>query len=147
MFTFSIAIDAPPQAVFDELSHVERHPTWANPKADMKMEQVGGAGPGADAHYRSSGIFVKSPVTADVKVTAYDPPTVFSIRSDQHQEGKKDQWYENTYHLVPQGNGTLLEKTTDGSTSWFIALIAGPAIKKDAMTSLTNLKGMLESGA
>ena len=42
MFHSSITIDAPPEAVFDELSHVERHPAWANPKADMTMEQVAG---------------------------------------------------------------------------------------------------------
>ena len=37
---FTIQIDAPPELIFDELSHVERHPSWANPKAQMTMEQT-----------------------------------------------------------------------------------------------------------
>jgi uncharacterized protein YndB with AHSA1/START domain len=31
MYWFTIDIAAPLEAVFDELSNVERHPTWANP--------------------------------------------------------------------------------------------------------------------
>ena len=145
MLRSSITIDAPPEAVFEELSHVERHPTWANPAADMTMEQVAGDGPGKDARYRSSGIFVKSPVTADVSVKTYRPSTSLVLRSDQHQEGKKDAWYEHTYTLSAQGAGTLLEKETVGSINPVVRLVAGPAIKKDAMTSLTNLKRLLES--
>jgi hypothetical protein len=29
---FTIQIDAPPELIFDELSHVEQHPSWANPE-------------------------------------------------------------------------------------------------------------------
>lgn len=145
MIRSSIQIDAPPEAVFEELSHVERHPIWANPAADMTMEQVAGDGPGKDARYRSSGIFVKSAITADVSVKAYRPSTLFALRSDQHQPGKKDAWYEHTYTLSPLGSGTLLEKATDGSINPVVRVLAGPAIKKDAMTSLTNLKKLLES--
>ncbi|MEP6758916.1 MAG: SRPBCC family protein [Actinomycetota bacterium] len=147
MFRFSIAIEAPPERVFEELSHVERHPLWANPKAKMHMEQVQGAGPGADAVYRSSGIFSKAAVTADVTVKDYEPSRVFSIHSAQHQEGKKDQWYDNSFRLTLQGNGTLLEKTTDGSIGPIIKVIARPAITKDAMTSLENLKRLVETSA
>jgi uncharacterized protein YndB with AHSA1/START domain len=145
MIRSSITIDAPPEAVFEELTHVERHPTWANPAAEMTMEQVAGDGPGTDARYRSSGIFVKSAVTADISVKAYRPSTVFALRSDQHHEGKKDAWYEHTYTLSPQGSGTLLQKETDSSINPVVRFVAGPAIKKDAMTSLTNLKHLIES--
>jgi uncharacterized protein YndB with AHSA1/START domain len=141
----SISIDAPLEVVFEELSHVERHPTWANAAAKMTMEQVAGDGPGKGARYRSSGIFVKSPVTAEVSVKTYQPSTVFALRSDQHQEGKKDAWYEHTYTLSAQGSGTLLEKATDGSINPVVRVLAGPGIKKDAMTSLTNLKNLIES--
>jgi uncharacterized protein YndB with AHSA1/START domain len=145
MIRSSITIGVPPEAVFDELSHVERHPTWANPKAEMTMEQVAGDGPGLDARYRSSGVFTKSHVTADVSVKAFQPSSVFGVRSIQHQDGKDDAWYEHIYRLSAQGSGTLLEKETDGSFGKVIRVIAGPAIKKDAMTSLTNLKRLLES--
>jgi uncharacterized protein YndB with AHSA1/START domain len=146
MFHSSITIDAPPEAVFNELAHVERHPAWANPKADMTMEQVAGDGPGLDAKYRSTGIFTKSRVSADLTITAYQPSTAFTIRLIQHQEGKKDAWYQHVYTLTPQGAGTLVEKETDGSINPVVRLLAGPAIKKDAMTSLTNLKHLVESG-
>lgn len=54
-------------------------------------------------------------------------------------------WYEHTYRLTRQGSGTLVEKETDGSINPVVRLVAGPAIKKDAMTSLSNLKRLLES--
>ncbi len=145
MFHSSITIDAAPEAVFDELAHVERHPGWANPKADMTMEQVAGDGPGLDAKYRSTGVFTKSRVSADLTVTAYRPSTAFTIRLIQHQDGKKDAWYEHVYTLTPQGAGTLVEKETDGSINPLVRVLARPAIKKDAMTSLTNLKHLVES--
>ena len=147
MPTFKIQIQAPPERVFEELSHVERHPSWANPKANMEMAQVAGDGPGADSRYHSSGIFVNKAVSADITVTAYDPPRRFAIRSDQHQDGKKDVWYQNDYSLTPQDGGTELAKTVTSNGPAALFVIAYPAIKKDAMTSLKNLKAKVESGS
>src|SRR2546423_7906434 len=138
--TFKIQIDAQPEKVFDELSHVERHPSWANPKANMGMEQVAGDGPGSASAYRSSGVFVGKSVTADITVTAYEPPRRFAIRSDQHQEGKKDVWYQNDYTLTPQSGGTMLAKNVTSNAPAAIFIIAYPAIKKDAMTAPKSLK-------
>ena len=95
----SIEIDAPPERVFRHLADVTTHPGWANPKAAMRMEQIAGDGPGTDSAYRSSGVFVGKAVTADISVTAYEPSRRFAIRSDQHQEGKRDVWYVNDYTL------------------------------------------------
>ncbi len=144
--TFKIQIAAPPERVFDELSHVERHPSWANPVAQMNMEQTAGDGPGPSSRYRSTGLFVKKPVSADISVTAYDPPRKIALHSDQHQEGKKDVWYENTYTFEPNQGGTLLTKHVTGSGSPLVLFIAYPAVRKDAMTSLRRLKSRLESG-
>ena len=144
--TFRIKIDAPPERVFDELSHVERHPSWANPAASMKMDQTVGIGPSADAKYRSSGVFVKKAVSADISVTTYDPPRRFAIRSDQHQEGKKDVWYLNDYTLTPDAGGTTLQKHVTTGTAPALLYIAYPAVRKDAMTALRNLKKKVESG-
>jgi uncharacterized protein YndB with AHSA1/START domain len=145
MPTFSIQIAAPPEMVFDELSHVERHPSWANPKANMTMEQTAGEGPGRDARYRSTGVFSGKEVSADISVTTFDPSREFSIRSDQHQDGKKDAWYENDYTLRPEGSGTVLTKHVTGSLSPVVFALAHFAIKKDAMTSMGSLKRMMEA--
>ena len=145
--SFKIRIDAPPERVFDELSHVERHPSWANPVAEMTMEQTAGEGPGASAHYHSSGVFVKKAVSADISVTAYDPPRRFTIRSDQHQEGKKDVWYQNDYVLSPDGAGTTLEKRVTTNSAPALLYIAYPAVRKDAMTALRNLKAKVETSS
>ena len=142
---FTIQIDAPPERVFDELSHVERHTSWANPKSNMTMEQTGGAGPGPTSTYRSSGVFTGKKVSADITVTAFDPPRRFAIRSDQHQEGKKDSWYQNDYTLAADGGGTTVTKHVTGSISPVVFFLASLAIKKDAMTSLKNLKAQVES--
>jgi uncharacterized protein YndB with AHSA1/START domain len=144
--SFRIQIDAPPDRVFEELSHVERHPSWANPKATMTMEQTAGVGPGPSSTYRSSGVFVGKPVAADISVTAYDPPRHFTIRSDQHQEGKKDVWYENEYTLVPQGGGTVVTKRVTTNNAPILLYLAYPAVRSDAMTALKNLKLRVESG-
>ncbi|HEX9299510.1 MAG TPA: SRPBCC family protein [Actinomycetota bacterium] len=144
---FSIQIDAPPEMIFDELSHVERHPSWANPKAQMTMQKTMGDGPGASATYRSSGVFTGKSVSADISVTRFDPPREFSIRSDQHQEGKTDAWYENDYTLRQDGSGTVVTKHVTGSLSPVVFALAHFAIRKDAMTSLRNLKQVVEAKA
>lgn len=145
MVSFTVQVDAPPERVFDELSHVERHPSWANPKAQMQMDQVAGAGPGPDSRYRSAGVFVNKAVTADISVTAFDPPRRFAIRSDQHQEGKKDVWYVNDYTLAPDGGGTRVTKKVTSNGNPLIFYVAYPAVRADAMTTLRNLKRAVET--
>lgn len=146
MVSFSIEIDAPPERVFRHLADVTTHPGWANPKAAMRMEQIAGDGPGPDSAYRSSGVFVGKPVTADISVTAYEPSRRFAIRSDQHQEGKRDVWYVNDYTLTPVGTGTWLSKRVTSNGNPAIFYLAYPAIRSDQMTSLRNLKRLAESG-
>ena len=68
-----------------------------------------------------AGIFVGKAVSADITVTEYDPPRRFAIRSDQHQEGKKDVWYLNDYTLSPASGGTQVTKhvTSNGNPAIF----------------------------
>ncbi len=143
---FRIRIDAPPDQVFSRLADVTTHPSWANPKANMTMQQTAGSGPGPDARYRSSGVFVGKPVSADISVTAYDPPRRFAIRSDQHQEGKRDVWYQNDYTVAPANGGTLVTKRVTSDTNPVILYLAYPGIRMDAMRSLRNLKQAAETG-
>lgn len=141
---FSIVIDAPPERVFEHLADVTAHPTWANRKATLSMEQIAGTGPGPDAAYRSSGMFAGKPVFADISVVAYEPPHRFAIRSDQHQEGKKDVWYVNDFTLSSEGAGTRLSKRVTSNGNPAIFLLAYPAVRADQMTSLRNLKRLAE---
>ena len=112
----------------------------------MTMEQTAGDGPGPDSACRSSGVFVGKPVTADISVTVYEPPRRFAIRSDQHQEGKRDVWYVNDYTLTPADTGTRLSKRVTSNGNPAIFYLAYPAIRSDQMTSLRNLKRLAESG-
>ena len=144
-FTFHVQIDAPPEAVFEELSHVERHPAWANPKAKMTMEPVSPDGPRLGAAYRMTGLFVKRPVHTDVSIVAFEPPRRLSIRSDEHSEGKKDLVYLNQFTITPTDGGTLLEKRASGGGNAVVGFLAYPAIRQDVMTSLKNLKRLVES--
>ena len=147
MPSFTISIDAPPERIFEELSHVERHPAWANARSKMTMEQTGGDGPGPASTYRSSGVFTGKDVTADITVIVFEPSTRFTIRSIQHQPGKKDVWYENDFTLAHEGTGTALGKDLTGGLSPVIFFLASRGIKKDAMASLRNLKDLLEARA
>ena len=113
----------------------------------MTMEQTAGDSPRPDSAYRSSGVFVGKPVTADITVTAYEPPRRFAIRSDQHQEGKKDVWYLNDYTLSPADGSTIVTKSVTSNGNPAIFYIAYPAVRADAMTSLRNLKRVSESGS
>jgi uncharacterized protein YndB with AHSA1/START domain len=144
---FKVQIQAPPDRVFDYLADVGRHPEWANPKASMRMEDVSGGMPGPGHAYRSAGVFVGKDVTADITVTAFERPRRFAIRSDQHQQGKKDVWYENEFTLIPANGGTLVTKRVTSNGNPVVGFLAYPAIRKDVMTSLGNLKAKLESGA
>ena len=119
---------------------------WANPKAKMRAEQTGGEGPGPGATYRTQGVFVNKPVSADLTVTAFERPRRFSIRSDQRQDGKKEVWYENEFTLESRGSGTEVVKRTTSNSNPVMLFIAYPAIRGDAMTSLRNLKAKVESG-
>ncbi len=142
--TFKIEVAAAPEQVFDYLADVRRHPEWANPKAQMLAEQIAGEGPGQGATYKTQALFVNKPVTADVKVTAFERPSRFAIRSDQHQDGKKDVWYENEFTLTRSGGGTLISKRTTSNGNPVVGMVAYPAIRGDALTSLRNLKARLE---
>ena len=144
MVSFKIRIDAAPEQVFEEISHVERHPSWANPNAKMKMEQVVGSGPGRDSTYRSSAVFIKKPVSADISVAAYEPSRRFAIRSDQHQEGKKDVWFQNDYELSPEGEGTTVTKTVTSDGNPLPFYLAYPAVRADQMKALKALKRKVE---
>ena len=144
-FTFKIQIDAPPEAVFDYLSDMRRHPEWANPKAKMEMEEVSAGPPAKGATYRSRALFIGKPVSADLTVTEFDRPRRFTFSLVHHQEGKKDVSFEQSFRLAATNGGTVVEKVIGGGGNPVVGYLAYPAIRGDAMTSLRNLKARVES--
>lgn len=146
-FTFRIQINARPEDAFGYVSDMTRHPEWANPKASLKVEAVSGGAPMVGSKYRSEGLFLKKPVSADLTITEHEAPSRFGYAVLHHQAGKKDLQYHNTYVFRAKGNGTLVEKTTGGGPPAIIGFLVYPAIRADALKSLRNLKAKLESGA
>jgi len=144
---FSITIGGvSPEEVFGYVSDVSRHAEWANPNASLRIENVSGGPPMLGSKYRSEALFLKKPVTADLEITAYDRPSRFAYSVAHHQAGKKDVHMEHTYTLRAEGGGTAVEKSSTGDGSKVVGFLAYPAIRKDALTSLRNLKAKLESG-
>ncbi len=144
--TFRIKIDAPPERIFDYLSDLPRHGEWANPKASLRVDPVSGGTLAPGATYRSQAKFVGKAVSADLTVTAVERPSRFAFSLVQHQEGKKDVRFEQTFTLTPQDGGTVVEKQVGGGGNPIVGLVAYPAIRADAMTSLRNLKAKVEGG-
>jgi uncharacterized protein YndB with AHSA1/START domain len=143
-FSFKILIAAPPESVYDRVADVPGHPGWANPNASMKMETVSGEPGAVGTRYRSHALFLKKPIDADIEVTAADRPRRFEFSAVQHQAGKKDVTYIQTFTFEPRDGGTLVTKTVGGGGNPVIGFLAYPAIRADAMTQLRNLKAMLE---
>jgi uncharacterized protein YndB with AHSA1/START domain len=144
--TFRMQIAAPADRVFDYVSDVANHPEWANPKANLRMDQVSGVGPALGARYHSEQVFVGKKASADIDVTAFERPSRFAFRLTQHVEGKRDSHFEHDFRFLPNGGGTTVERhiTSDGNP--VVGFIAYPAIRSDAMKALNNLKAKLETG-
>lgn len=143
---FRIQVDAPPEAVFDVLADMKGHPGWANPKANMAMEEVSGGPPAMGSKYRSSGVFIGKSTTADIEITKFDRPRVFAYRLAQHMP-KGDTHFEHTYTLTPKDGGTQVEKASWSDGNPIMGFLAYPAIRADAMVSLRNLKAKVEAAA
>ncbi len=133
-----------PEAAFEYVSDVSRHPEWANPKAKMRVDPVSGGAPHLGAKYRTQGVFIGKPVSADVEITKFERPARFAYSVAHHQQGKKDVHFEQTYSFTRADGGTLIEKSSWSDGNPIIGFLAYPAIRADAMSSLRNLKAKLE---
>lgn len=141
--TFRIHVDAPPDQVFSYVKDMTRHKEWANSNASLDIEPVSGGGPAAGSKYRSKAVFLKQPVSADLTITDYEPPSKFAFSVVHHQEGKKDINYHQAYAFRPEGNGTTVERTIGGGPG-LLTYLFYPAIRADAMAALRNLKALAE---
>ena len=142
---FKIQVAAPPERVFDIVSDIAHHGSWANPKAGLEVTPVSGGPTQVGSTFKSSQRFAGKHTGADLKVTEYSAPT--KLVFDAVQAGKKPVNFTNTFTLTPVDGGTLVERSIDAKPANPIAIVVYPAIRADAMKALRNLKAKAEGGA
>jgi uncharacterized protein YndB with AHSA1/START domain len=137
-----IQVAAPPQEVFDVLTDIPSHGTWANQKAGLEVKPVSGGPTAVGSTFKSSQKFAGKHAAADIKVIQLDAPSTLAFEA--LQEGKKPVTYKSTFRLTPSEGGTLVERTLEPNPSGLMVTIASPAIKADMMKALKNLKAKVE---
>jgi uncharacterized protein YndB with AHSA1/START domain len=140
-----IQIAAQPQKVFDVLSDVANHGTWANQKAGLEVKPISGGPTAVGSTFKSSQKFGSKHVDAEIKVIKASAPTTFAFEA--FQPGKKPVTYTSTFTLTPSEGGTQVERSLEADPSGLIVVIASPAIKADMMKALKNLKAKVETQA
>jgi uncharacterized protein YndB with AHSA1/START domain len=140
-----IQVAAPPERVFDVLSDIPNHGTWANQKAGLEVKPVSGGPTAVGSTFKSSQRFGGKHAAADIKVIRLDAPNTLAFEA--LQEGKKPVTYTSTFTLTPADGGTLVERSVEPNPSGLVIALAKPAIKADMMKALKNLKARVESGA
>ena len=148
-YEWTMHIDAPPEKVFDVLSDVANHGSWANPRAELKISEVSGGPPGLGSTFRSEQVFAGQAQTAAIEIVEFDRPNRFAFAISQHKQGGggKEVHYRHSFVLSPERGGTKLVRTTAGDGNPVIGFLAKPAIMKDGRTSLGNLKEKVEASA
>lgn len=148
-YHWTLHIDAPPERVFDILSDVEHHASWANPTAKLSVSAVSAGPPELGSTYRSEQVFVGKAQTADIKIVEFDRPSRFAFAISQRRKGSggRDVHFLHTFVLTPEDGGTRLDRTTDGDGNPIVGFLAKPGIMKDGRTSLGNLKRRAEAAA
>jgi carbon monoxide dehydrogenase subunit G len=139
---FKIQVAAPPEKVFDIVSDIANHGSWANPKAGLDVKAVSGGPTQVGSTFKSSQRFAGKQTGADLTVTQYSAPSKLTF--DALQAGKKPVTFTNTFTLTPKEGGTLVERSIDAKPANPIAIVVYPAIRADAMKALRNLKARAE---
>jgi len=139
---FKIKVGAPPQKVFDVVSDIANHGTWANPSAGLEVQPVSGGATQVGSTFKSSQKFAGKHTGADIKVTQCSPPDTLTF--DAVQAGKKPVTYTNTFKLTAADGGTLVQRSIDAKPANPLAIVFYPAIRADAMKALKRLKAKVE---
>src|SRR5579864_7952525 len=102
----TIHIDASPEAVYDYLSDIGRHPEWAAQKLVMR--------PLGDGRFESSMTMGAMKARAVIHVDAAEPPRTFVYTADDNVSGPH-RW---TFDIKPEGAGSTvtlrMERMHDG---------------------------------
>jgi uncharacterized protein YndB with AHSA1/START domain len=140
-----IQVAAEPQKVFDVVSDIANHGSWANQKAGLEVKPVSGGPTAVGSTFKSSQKFAGKHAGADITVTRLSAPNTLAFEA--HQAGKKPTTYTSTFTLTPSQGGTLVERTIEANPSGLAIAIAKPAIRADMMKALKNLKAKVEGRA
>jgi len=141
---FKIQVAAPPQRVYDIVSDIANHGSWANPAAGLEVTPVSGGPTQVGSTFKSSQKFAGKHTGADLKVTKVSPPSTLAF--DAVQAGKKPVTFTSTFTFTQNAKGTLVERTLDAKPANPLAIVFYPAIRMDAMKALKNLKAKAEGG-
>ena len=143
-YSASIDIQVPPSKVFEAISDLIAHPQWA---ADpLRIEAVSTEPVHLGSQYRSVAQAQGKTITADLIVTAYEPPVRFAFKSTDLTGT-----YEHVFTLHPIPNGTHLERQitaqlTLPQTILFYAVFL--FIKRpNTIAALSKLKEVMEQAA
>ena len=143
---FKVHVDAPPEKVFEIVSDLPNHGSWANPKSGLEVKPVSGGPTTVGSTFKSTQRFARQNTGADITVKEVAAPT--KLVFDAMQSGnKKAVNFTNTFTLTPENGGTLVERAIDADPSSPIAILVYPAIRMDAMKALRRLKEKAEGRA
>lgn len=140
-FEFSEHIAASPKQVFELISDLSNASKFLdNIKGSEKLTD----GPiGVGTIFRETRVVGGKESSADLQVTAYEPPAHFGIRSEV--EGIKVEYH---YHFAPEAGGTqvrwVCELEASGLRKMMLPMIAG-IMKKEDGDHLQKLKAYLEN--
>jgi hypothetical protein len=135
----SIHVEAPPEAVFDYVSDIKRHPEWA--KHPMVMREIG------DGTFESTVKVMHLEPRTIISVESKDRPRRFTFICNDDTAGK----YRWTFDITPSGDGSMIRYSLERleaptwvklTQPWMLWPIDG---RTGVLTGLANIKREMES--
>ncbi len=96
--TYSIVTKASPEAAYDYVADITRHPEWS--PDNMKMEPVAAGPVGVGSQFKAVGNLVGRPNASTLQVIALDKPRRFSFKA---VDGNSEWIHEFLFSEVPEG--------------------------------------------
>jgi uncharacterized protein YndB with AHSA1/START domain len=139
----SLWINATPEAVFAKVGDPAGHGDWSA-KAPLQVQRLGDGPIAVGSEFVSTSQFLGKPVTANLRVTQYDPPKRIAFAAE-HPEGT----YHHEFALEPADGGTKLTRTItippgSGIKALLVKYVAPGAIRKEALKAMNRLKQQIE---
>ncbi len=142
---YSVVINAAPEAVFDYVSDLTRHPEWSGGK--LKIEALTPGPVGVGSAYKSYGeVAGQQNRPNELRVIKFESPTLFEFVAKDPDFGK----VVNAFKFTPQKGDTLMERTLSMNMNPVMAfvfkLFIRPLVGQPMMDkSFAALKAKLEA--